>query len=96
MRGATAENVTSITEGEKAEDVIHIEAVRESIGELEKLFTKAKAAKEALREAITKVAEKSGIRPDVINSYVKSRCNDRLDEYQTKATQLSLLFEEVE
>jgi len=97
-RGAAAESniVEHPSRSQNDEGVIHMEAVKESIEELEKLFTRAKSAKEALREAVTKVAEKSGLRPDVLSAYVKARCNDRLDEYQTKAEQLSLVFSEVE
>lgn len=89
-------NVTAISgAGDQNEAPIQIQAVRETIAELEELFEKSRNAKDALRAAIEKTAERSGLRKAVLSAFVKARCNDRIDEYQTKAEQLSLLFEEV-
>lgn len=74
---------------------IDLSKIRDKLTELERLCKRKIDAADHFSEACTIVASKAGIRPDVLRQYVTARVNDKVDEYEKKAEQLGLLFEEM-
>ena len=70
-----------------------IQAVRESLAELETLCQKKIDAAYMFKEACKAVGTKANLEGAVIASFVTARVNDVLEAQERKATQLSFLFE---
>ena len=74
----------------------NLKPVRDSIGELRALCQRKIDAQESFNDACKAVADKAGLRGPVLAQYVTALVKDKEDEYHEKATQLGLLFDEMD
>jgi len=78
--------------------VLKLDALRGGLKELEEAYLVLTAAKAAWREKVKAIAEKSGLAPSVIRTYIAARCAEesaQADRKAEQAKQLALVFEEV-
>lgn len=78
------------------EGVIKLDALRESLPELERACQRKIVASDDFSNACDAVALKAGLEAAVVKSYVTARVRDKLDEYEKKSSQLALVFEEID
>lgn len=71
------------------------EVIAERIDELVTLHTKAQAAAEKAREAVTKAAEDSGFLASAVGKLVNARAGDKFEEKHREIEQQKELFDEV-
>lgn len=76
--------------------VIELEKIRDSIFELEHLYTTKNEAGRDFTNAIKRVAGKAGVSASVLNQYVASRAQGKMLEKREFTEQLTLLFNEIE
>ena len=77
--------------------VIKLEPLKKSLRELGTLATKAAAANEQLKDAVKKVAEKSGLLASVVRRLVKAHSgdSDQFNDEKRKAEQMQLVLDEI-
>jgi rRNA processing protein Krr1/Pno1 len=75
---------------------IKLGEIRAAVDELQNLCHVKIAAAETFATTCKAVAERSGINPSVLATFINAIAKDKLRENQKKAEQLSLLFEEIE
>lgn len=78
--------------------VIKLDALRGGLKELEEAYLVLAANKAAWREKVKAIAEKSGLSPSVIRTYIAARCAEDSAQTERKAEQakqMALVFEEV-
>jgi hypothetical protein len=76
------------------EAVIKNEVLSSKLKELVHLHNKKTEAADAYNDAVKRVAEKSGNLAAVVAKVVAASANDKFEDEQKKADQLSLAFEE--
>ena len=74
--------------------VMDVTKFKDDLPKLKKLIVAAEEANEDMNNAITKVAEKSGILASVVRKVAKAWAGDDLEEKRREAEQLHLAFEE--
>jgi hypothetical protein len=73
--------------------IYKLEAVSVSIEQLEAAWNRKDAATKDFKVLCDSVAEKSGLEPTALATYVNARMRDKVEEHTRKAEQLSLLLE---
>ncbi|MCR4297479.1 MAG: hypothetical protein NUV75_01815 [Gallionella sp.] len=73
---------------------MHLNEIRVAIPELEAACNRAIEAGDEFGEPCKLVGLKAGTDPAVIKTFIAARCNDRVKKTESKAEQLSILFDE--
>ncbi len=76
--------------------VIQYDEVTKAKQNLETLMIAAKAASDALKEALTAVADKAGVDEKVLKVYIKAGIQDGQSKAYAQASQLCFLFDAAE
>lgn len=88
----TAEDFDLTPEQEDGKPNYH--AIKQSLGELETLYERKKAASEMYSAGIEAVAEKANVNKSNLNAFVKAHCEDKERTGKQAADELYTLFEE--
>lgn len=82
-------------EKDGSEKVVTLQPLRVSLKHLASLYDSKKAAESAFREAVKKIAEKTGLMSAVVNKLISARAKDTVFDEARKAEQLSMIFSEI-
>lgn len=82
-------------DADRQEKVIEVEAVKDRVEELIRLYKASGDAQEAFNDGIKKAAEDSGLLAATVRKFVVARAGEKFEEEKRKCEQLSLLFEEI-
>lgn len=80
---------------EPSESTIKLDAVRDGLGQLKRLYETKREAATDYTDALDSVATKAGIDKAALNSFVAASCSNKPSARRERARQLDLLFDEL-